>query len=298
MTLKGKKHVLAALGLGILLPLSGDCSMAMAASGAIHVDQAGYLEDYSKAAMISQQGDSRDLKAFKDFSLVDAATGNTVYTGTLTDGIYDAMSGEYISKADFSDFKQAGKYRLVAGGEESPVFAIGSNVYAVPALQSWRSYTLSRSNTPMYDRLTGLSITSGHAQDKKAQVYFTDKLNKKGDVVDASGGWYDAGDYGKYTTTAALASAELMMAYEASPEKFFKGQLFFPEGVQEENMPDVLSEVKFELEFMKKMQRADGSTFHKISGAQWPGFDKSPDTDTQQRYLYSTCTASTAMYGA
>ena len=63
-------------------------------------------------------------------------------------------------------------------------------------------------------------------------------------------------------------------------------------------MPDALSEVKFELEFMKKMQRADGSTFHKVSGAQWPGFDKSPDTDTQQRYIYSTCTASTAMYGA
>lgn len=292
MDIKRKIKLLAALGIGVLLPLGGNCSMAMAASGGIHVDQAGYLEDYSKAAMISLPGTA------KDFSLVDAATGKTVYTGTLTGRTYDAMSGEYISRADFSDFNQAGTYKLVVGGEESAAFAIGSNVYAVPALQNWRSYTLSRSNTPMSDRLTGLTIVSGHAQDREAQVYFTDKLNKKGDVVDASGGWYDAGDYGKYTTTAALASAELMMAYEANPEKFFRGQLFFPEGVQEENMPDVLSEVKFELEFMKKMQRADGSTFHKISGAQWPGFDKSPDTDTQQRYLYSTCTASTAMYGA
>ena len=46
------------------------------------------------------------------------------------------------------------------------------------------------------------------------------------------------------------------------------------------------------------MMRKDGSTFHKVSGAQWPGFDKSPDSDTQDRFLYSTCTASTAMYGA
>ena len=293
MKLARKMPIMAALGIGMLLPLGTmNDNVAMAASEGIHVDQVGYLEDYSKVAMISLKGDS------KDFSLVDTATGKTVYQGKLTDKAYDEMSGEYVARADFSDFKVPGTYKLVAGGEESADFAIGKNVYAVPALQNWRSYTLSRSNTPMNDKLTGLKIVSGHAQDKEAQVYFTDKLNKKGDVVDASGGWYDAGDYGKYTTTAAIASAELMMAYEANPDKFFKGQLFFPEGVQEENMPDALSEVKFELEFMKKMQRSDGSTFHKISGAQWPGFDKSPDTDTQQRYLYSTCTASTAMYGA
>ena len=270
MKLTRKMPMMAALGIGMLLVPMADAGVAMAASEGIHVDQVVYLEDYSKVAMVSLQGDS------KDFSLVDTATGKTVYQGKLTDKAYDEMSGEYIARADFSDFKVPGTYKLVAGGEESADFAIGSNVYAVPALQNWRSYTLSRSNTPMNDKLTGLKIASGHAQDKEAQVYFTDKLNKKGDVVDASGGWYDAGDYGKYTTTAAIASAELMMAYEANPDKFFKGQLFFPEGVQEENMPDALSEVKFELEFMKKMQRSDGSTFHKISGAQWPGFDKSP----------------------
>ena len=62
----------------------------------------------------------------------------------------------------------------------------------MPYLQykAGRSYTLSRSNTPIDDTdVSGLKLKGGHPQDKEAQVYFTDKLNKKGDVVDVSGGW-------------------------------------------------------------------------------------------------------------
>lgn len=286
----GKKMVGAAMGM--LLPMGCCAGTALAASDGIHVDQVGYLTDQAKEAMVSLA----DVQG--TFALVDVATGQTVYEGKLSPAKADAMSGDTVAKAEFTDFRQPGKYRLVVAGEESDIFAIGDNVYGVPAVQNWRSYTLSRSNTPMQDEVTGLRVASGHAQDKAAQVYFADKLNKKGDVVDVSGGWYDAGDYGKYTTTAAVAAGEMMLAYEASPEKFFQGQLFFPQGVREEAMPDALSEVKFELEFLKKMQRKDGSFFHKVAGAQWPGFDKSPDSDTQQRYIYSTCTASSAMAGA
>ena len=79
------------------------------------------------------------------------------------------MSGDKVAKADFSDFNQPGRYKLVVGDQESADFAIGDNVYGVAALQNWRSYTLSRTNTPMEDEVTGLKITSGHAQDKEAQ---------------------------------------------------------------------------------------------------------------------------------
>ena len=49
---------------------------------------------------------------------------------------------------------------------------------------------------------------------------------------------------------------------------------------------------------MRKMQRKDGSMFHKVAGLAWPGFDKSPDTDTQERYIFGSCTSSAAMSGA
>ena len=268
-------------------------SVSEAADDGIHVDQVGYLTNHDKVAMVA---DAKD----KTFEIIDTKTNKVVFTGKLSAPKYDAMSEETLSKADFTNLKIPGTYILKVGNRESYDFEIGDNVYAVPAVQSWRSYTLSRSNTPIDDTdVSGLKLKGGHPQDKEAKVYFTDKLNKKGDVVDVSGGWYDAGDYGKYITTAGLSSAELMLAYEANPDHFTKGQLVFPKGVKsDENLPDVLSEVKFEIDWMRKMQRQDGSTFHKVSGLTWPGFDISPDTDTQPRYIFSTATYSSAIYGA
>ena len=276
-----------------MLGTCGAATLVEAADAGMHVDQVGYLTGREKTAMVTDSG-------VTEFSLVDAKTGKVVYRGQLSAVKADALSAENLRRADFTAFNTPGTYKLKVGNRESYDFAIGDNVYAVPAVQTWRSFTLSRSGTLLNDKeATGLQVKMGHGQDKEAQVYFTDKLNKKGDKVDVAGGWYDAGDYGKYTTTGAIAAAELLLAYEAHPDHFTKGQLAFPAGAAaDKKLPDALSEVKYEFDFLKKMMRQDGSTFHKVSGAQWPGFDKSPDTDTQPRFLYSTCTASTAMYGA
>lgn len=274
--------------------LAGALALAFGSTAAanIHVDQVGYLTGHDKIAMVSDTAE-------QTFRLVDAKTGATVYEGTLSAEKYDANSNDKVRTADFTSFEQTGKYRLAVGSGESCDFSIGDNVYVVPTVQNLRSYTLSRANNPFKDDITGLEVKKGHPQTAHAEVYFTDKLNKKGDKVDVSGGWYDAGDYGKYITTAAITSAELLLAYESHPDHFTKGQLFFPKGIKgEADMPDLLSEVKYEVDWMRKMQRKDGSTFHKVAGAQWPGFDKSPDTDDQPFFIYSTASSSTAMYGA
>ena len=239
------------------------------------------------------------LQNATNFKIIDVNSGKTVYEGELSKARYDEMSEENVQIADFTNFNKPGTYKLSVNGLESYDFTIGDNVYAVETVQNLRSYTLSRCNNPFNDPITGLEIKKGHPQDTKAKLYFSDSLNNKGDIFDMSGGWYDAGDYGKYTTTAAFVTAQLMLAYEAHPKHFIQGQLFFPNGIKSErNLPDILSEVKYELDWMMKMQRRDGSTFHKVAGSQWPGFDISPDSDTQDRFIYSTCSAATAMYGA
>ena len=284
------RYVLSSL-LGACL-LTGGTLAAEAADPGLHVDQVGYLTGHEKVAMVTAKGE-------KTFSLVDARTGKVVYEGKLSAPAKDAMSEENLQRADFTAFKKPGTYRLQVGSRSSYDFVIGDNVYAVPAAQAWRSYTLARCNQPIDDKITGLKIKGGHPQDAHAEVYFSDDLNKKGDKLDMTGGWYDAGDYGKYTTTGAQAAAELLLAYEAHPDHFTRGQLQFPQGVTSDSkLPDVLTEVRYELDWLQKMQRADGSTFHKVAGAQWPGFDKTPDTDTQPRFIYGSCSSATAMYGA
>ncbi len=291
--MKSKKRLARMLLLG--LTLVSTCSAAAlveAADAGMHVDQVGYLTNAQKKAMVADAAED-------SFVIVDTSTKQTVFQGKLSAAKKDTLSEENLRQADFSGLQKPGTYRLKVGSRESYDFAIGDNVYAVPAVQVWRSYTLARSNTPISDPVTGLQLQGGHPQDKEAQVYFSDALNKKGDRVDVSGGWYDAGDYGKYITTAGISSAQLLLAYEAHPDHFTRGQLLFPSGVQtDKKLPDALAEVKFELDWMRKMQRKDGSTFHKVSGMKWPGFDVSPDTDHQDRYIFSTATSSTAMYGA
>lgn len=279
----------------LILPTAAVFSIfntSFAADAGIHVDQVGYLTKYNKIAMVT-------LPNAATFELVDTKTNKTVFQGNLSRARYDAMSEENVQVADFSKFNKAGNYKIVVNGRESYEFKIGDNVYAVETVQNLRSYTLSRCNNPFSDSITGLVIKKGHPQDSRAILYFGDSLNSKGEIFDMSGGWYDAGDYGKYTTTGAFTTAQLMLAYEARPKHFTKGQLFFPDGVRSEgNLPDLLSEIKYELDWLLKMQRSDGSTFHKVAGAKWPGFDVTPDTDTQDRFIYSTCSAATAMHGA
>ena len=47
--------------------------------------------------------------------------------------------------------------------------------------------------------------------------------------VDASGGWYDAGDYGKYVVNGGISVWTLMNMYEFNPAAFADGTLNIPE---------------------------------------------------------------------
>ena len=270
----------------------GSIAAAAENSKEIHVDQVGYLTEYPKTAVVTDSGQT-------SFSVVNTKTGKVVYTGNLSSSVYDKSSGENVQQADFSTVKAPGTYKVVVGDDASYPFKINDNVYEVPMIHSWRAYTLSRSNIAFNDPVTGLKLDAQYPDDRHAKLYFTDKLNKKDTAFDMSGGWYDAGDYGKYITTAGISTSELMLAYEANPAHFTKGQLFFPNGIDNStNMPDALAEIKYELDWMLKMQRSDGSVFHKVAGMKWPDFSVAPDKDTQPRFIFSTSTYGTGIYGA
>jgi endoglucanase len=290
-----KVCMLSILALNMVLPvLAAPINMTGAR---IHVDQVGYLPQYPKVAVVVAD------KGAKEFKVVNTATNEIVYKGNLSAPRIDISSNDTVRQADFSAVTTPGTYMVTVDGiGNSYHFKIADNVYNIPFIHTLRSFTLARSNTAINDPITGLTNAAGHEKDKTAKVFFTDEVSTTGQILDVSGGWYDAGDFGKYTPTAGVTVANILLAYEAQPEKFNKGQMFFPESLSTvdtaSNMPDVLVEMKVELDWMLKMQRPDGGVYLKTSGKYWPDLKIKPVEDVQNRYIYGLSTYGTAIFGA
>jgi len=259
----------------------------------VKIDQVGYGTEHAKIAIVEGE-----LPSGTEFTLVNSSSGQTMFTGSLSEPLADGSSQKTVRRVDFSGFQTAGEYKLLVDGVGSSYpFVIEEAPYKEALATLLRSYTLQRSGVAIDDPITKLKLTAGHLQDAQAEIFFDDGISHKGDVIDVSGGWYDAGDYGKYIPPAAVTVAQLLLAYDMNPQAFPDGQLSFPEGLKstDSSLPDILEEVRYELEWMLRMQRADGAVYHKVSGSAWTGF-VTPDTDTQTRYVYGLSTYGIAQF--
>ena len=96
-----------------------------------------------------------------------------------------------------------------------------------------------------------------------------------------TGGWHDAGDYGKYIGPGAVAAAHLMYAWKLFPAGC-GDDLNIPETGN--GMPDILNETKYELDWMLKMQRPNGAFHHKLTKDHFAGFIM-PEEDRDPEYM-------------
>lgn len=258
----------------------------------LHVDQVGYLPGAPKTLVVAAD------EPFPEMTVQVVAQGGDgpVWEGMLPAATIDANSGDWVAQADFGALATDGAYEAVAGGNRSDPFLIGDGVFDDVWSKVARSYTAQRANFEQDDPFTGLKLLAGHKQDKEARLYFEDEGNPS--VVDASGGWYDAGDYGKYVPTAAIAVGQLLAAYEldrktaAAPFLTERETAFWPAAPQ---APHLLAEVKYELDWMLRMQRRDGAVYHKVSAMAFPAYIL-PAEDLQDRYVFGLSTFGTAMF--
>ena len=136
---------------------------------------------------------------------------------------------------------------------------IADNPYKELVKEATRMFYLQRCGCEIEDE----TFAHKACHTSEATIYGTS------DKIDVSGGWHDAGDYGRYTVAAAKAVADLLYAYDANPE-LFTDDIGIPESGN--SVPDVLDEVRYELEWMLKMQAADGGVYHKVSCANFPAY--------------------------
>lgn len=243
----------------------------------IVTNQIGYRTNSLKTAVFD--GASED----NTFDVVNADTGAVVYTGELSAESKCAFSGEMNRTGDFSAVTDPGRYYITCGDlDQSYTFEIANDVYDSALDDSVRMLYLQRCGSAVEDD------TFGHkaCHNTLAIVYGTDEK------IDVSGGWHDAGDYGRYVVTGAKTVADLLYAYQTAPQ-IFHDDIGIPESGN--GVPDVLDEARYEIEWMLKMQDSSGGIHHKVTCAAFPGYVM-PEEETDELIVTPISTTATANF--
>ena len=259
------------------------------ATARIVINQVGYYPNTTKTALLLNLSAPQPGKV----QLVSNRTKRTVFETELNAPQQDAASQDIIQTIDFSKFNKEGSYYLKSGNIKSYPFQIGKNIYREPLSKLLRSYYLQRCGVAVRDSASGVNHPPCHISD--GLVAHTDAFNQDGKPKRATGGWHDAGDYGKYVGPTAVTVGRLLSLYEQYPTLFSDRQLAIPESGN--RRPDILDEVKVGLDWMLTMQREDGAVYRKLSGKEWPGAIV-PHEDKQPRYIYGISTSETAKFAA
>lgn len=251
----------------------------------LHVNQIGYQPDQSKVAVVAGVGPEAAL-----FEVVDEA-GRIAFADQLLPHGLDPDSGDTVAHADFTALSRPGRYRLrVAGHGESFPFVIDPAAYHSVLRAAARWFYLQRSGTDKSDAETGFAHRADHTA--RACLWDLDGIHPEL-TLDVRGGWWDAGDYGRYVPPAATTLMSLLYAYRFNPGFFRDGSLGLPESGN--GQPDLLDELRWELTWLLKMQRGDGGVHHKATCTGFPG-EVMPDAATLPVYVYPVSTWATAQF--
>lgn len=218
----------------------------------IMVDQLGYAADGKKIAVF------RGEILPDTYDLVDAATEEVVYTGTIVQKGYNEATQENISTGDFTDYAVTGTYYLQAEmmGQSYP-FVIVDKPYAGIFDAALKQYFYSRCGLTLSTELAGESAhnachtkTAGLMEDAAAQI-------------DVLGGWHIDENGKRDVVQGCRAVSNLLLAYELYGE-VFSDEVGIPESGN--NIPDVMDEVKYEVDWLLKMQdSASGAVYSSIT---------------------------------
>jgi endoglucanase len=266
----------------------------------VRVNQVGYLPSGPKQASIVDSSTTPLTWQLRD------ADGRTVASGPTRVQGDDAMSGDHVHIADFSTFRHIGHgYTLAVGSAVSEPFDIADDLYDSLRRDSLEYFYNNRSGTPIGAQYVGAAYArpAGHigVAPNKGDTSVPCLPGTCDYSLDVAGGWYDAGDQGKYVVNGGLAAWQLMDSYERSLYTgdftgLRDGLLAIPEN--HNGIPDVLDESRWELEFLLSMQVPAGQPLagmahHKVHDLAWTPLPTMPQNDPQPRYLHPPSTAAT-----
>ena len=263
----------------------------------IITNQVGYCKNLVKRATLVS-----DAEEGIPFELVNHE-GETVYKGVSVPFGKDATSGDSVHILDFTECNKPGTYTLKAGEAVSRAFKIGVATEYSGLMYDALNY--------FYQNRSGIEIKAEYiTSGKKEELTRAEAHNPDTGVIqmawgyegssgkqDVTGGWYDAGDHGKYVVNGGIALWMMQNQYEMNPTNpaYADGAMKIPEN--NNTYPDLLDEARYEMEWMFTMLVQDGDyknmAYHKVHDDKWTGLGLDPANDKQKRYLMPPSTAAT-----
>ncbi|HUG46400.1 MAG TPA: glycoside hydrolase family 9 protein [Sphingomicrobium sp.] len=253
--------------------------------------------------------------------------GRVRASGTTTVFGQDPWSGQHVHQIDVSDFGGTGAaFALQVGDRYSRPFDISNRSYDQLPHDALAYFYHNRAGTEIEPRFVGEAWArpAGHPDERATCVSGKDS---NGNVwpgcpytLEVTGGWYDAGDHGKYIVNGGISLWTLQNLVErqrANGSRLFAdGKARIPEAGN--GRSDLLDETRWEMEFFLKMQVPEGSrqsvpvaikrnakglTFieidssgmahHKVADEKWTALPMRPHEDPERRQLFPPSTSAT-----
>ena len=243
------------------------------------MDQVGYPSGAAKLAEIMTKArPSGDLPGGGlHWVLVRAGSCTVAASGVARQNL-GAWSKRYgwVWAARFSQVRAPGRYRVGILGDASaasPWFAIGSaaRLYARPLANALSFYENERDGPDFIH--TALRSAPAHLNDASAMTYRTPPVDGNGNFqgslakyatgvrINATGGWFDAGDYLHFVETTSYTEAVLLQGVASFPRQMgsrsgtdFTGADF--------TGADFTGEAKFGLDFLRRMWHERSRTLY------------------------------------
>ena len=287
----------------------------------VRLNQLGLLADGPKTAILADRS-RRPL----EWRLVDPA-GRVRASGRTAPFGPDRWSGEHVHRIDFGAFAEPGNgYRLTVARRSSRPFAVAADIYRRLPHDALAFFYHQRAGTPIEARLVGerWARPAGHMGERATCVSGADPSGNHWPgcaySLDVTGGWYDAGDHGKYIVNGGITLWTLLNLHErgqlAGTAMFADGRARIPEAAN--GVPDLLDEARWEMEFFLRMQVPPGSrqrlpvgstraakglaftdtdtsgmAHHKVADRRWTALPMLPHADPEPRQLFPPSTGAT-----
>ncbi len=267
-------------------------SRAQDASAKIRLNQIGFYPDAPKVAVVTE-----DISG--DFFVLDAGSGEVVFTSKLSAPHKSEFSSKLTRIADFSAVTKPGSYKLSLPGQEySYTFEIKPEVFSNLTKGLIKGFYFQRMSTPLLPEYAGKwSHAAGHPDTHVIIHPAAASPNRPaGTIISCPRGWYDAGDYNKYVVNSGITMGTLLSLYEDFPAYFDTLKTNIPESG--DKAPDLLNEIVWNLRWMLTMQDPyDGGVYNKVTNANFDGMVM-PSEAVTPRYVVPKGTAATLDFAA